>query len=321
MNTKRIVDFRINESAEGFFMVREATVKTGKNGKQYLDVLISDKTGEIAAKKWDIYSDGEDAEVYYRSLKQGDFVKVLGMVSEWNGIKQFTLKVIEPVKASDDFDPADFVKVAPEDAKEMYDFIYESARALTDPKLRALCTKVLEDNREQLQYWPAASRNHHAIMGGLLYHTKRMLQTGKKICEVYDILNSDLVVAGVILHDIQKINEIMSNKYGVSEGYSFEGMMLGHIVLGVRELDKMMDALEFDYETKIMIEHMILSHHYEPEFGSPKKPLFPEAEILHYLDMIDARMYDMEEALEAVDGGEFSERIWSMDNRRIYKKI
>ena len=143
---------------------------------------------------------------------------------------------------------------------------------------------------------------------------------GEGICRVYTILDPDLVTAGVILHDIEKIREIRSNDMGISDGYSMEGMMLGHIVQGVRELDSRMKDLGFSDEKRIMIEHMILSHHYEPEFGSPRKPMFPEAEILHYLDIIDARMFDMEEALDGTKPGEFSDRIWTLDNRKLYKK-
>ena len=111
---------------------------------------------------------------------------------------------------------------------------------------------------------------------------KRMLMNGDGICQVYDILDSDLVATGVILHDMQKLNEIVSNELGMASEYSFEGNMLGHLVMGVRELDKRMTDMGFSREKAVMIEHMILSHHYEPEFGSPKRPMFPEAEVLHF---------------------------------------
>ena len=126
-------------------------------------------------------------------------------------------------------------------------------------------------------------------------------------------------MAGVILHDMEKINEIDSNELGISTGYSFEGRMLGHLVQGVRTIDKLADELDIPREKAVMLEHMIISHHYEPEFGSPKKPLFPEAEMLHYLDMIDAKMFDMQEALEKTEPGQFSERVWTLDNRMLYK--
>lgn len=168
-------------------------------------------------------------------------------------------------------------------------------------------------------YYPAATRNHHAEYGGLLYHVKRMLMTGLRVCEVYQNLNRDLVAAGVILHDIEKLNEIQSNEYGISPGYSFEGQLLGHLVQGVKFLDRTCRELGFSEEKTLMLEHMILSHHYEPEFGSPKKPMFPEAEVLHYLDILDARMFDMEDALRGVEPGTFSDRIWTLDNRKVYK--
>lgn len=168
-------------------------------------------------------------------------------------------------------------------------------------------------------YYPAAQKNHHAQLAGLLYHVKRMLMNGDKMCEVYTKLNADLIAAGVILHDIEKLNEIESNELGISTGYSFEGQMLGHLIQGIKTIDKLAEEVGMPKEQAIMLEHMILSHHYEPEFGSPKKPLFPEAEILHYLDIIDARMFDMEDAVKGVQPGEFSDRVWTLDNRKIYK--
>ena len=147
-----------------------------------------------------------------------------------------------------------------------------------------------------------------------------MIMTAEKVCQVYDKLDRDLLYAGVLLHDMEKLHEINANEWGISDGYSFEGNMLGHIIQGIKVLDKQMKELNFPEEKAIMVEHMILSHHYEPEYGSPRKPLFPEAEMLHYLDMIDARMYDMQEALDATAPGQFSDRVWTLDNRRLYKK-
>ena len=213
----------------------------------------------------------------------------------------------------------DFVKAAPERPEDMYAYIHQVTDGMRDQDLRRLCLRILEENREKLMYYPAASRNHHAEYGGLLYHMKRMLMNGIAVCGVYTQLDQDLVSAGVIVHDMQKINEILSDQNGVSPGYSFEGQMLGHIVMGVRYLDQLAEELELPREKAIMMEHMVLSHHYEPEFGSPKKPLFPEAEVLHYLDILDARMFDMFEALELTEPGDFSDRVWTLDNRRLYK--
>ena len=208
----------------------------------------------------------------------------------------------------------DYIKAAPEDAAEMYDYIYSRAAAFEDKDLRNICVKQLTDNKEKLMYYPAAQKNHHAEMAGLLYHVKRMLMMAERACEVYTNLNRELVMTGVILHDMEKINEIDSNELGISTGYSFEGKMLGHLVQGVRTIDRLAAELDIPREKAVMLEHMILSHHYEPEFGSPKKPLFPEAEMLHYLDMVDAKMFDMQEAVEKTEPGCFQRQ--SVDSRQ-----
>ncbi|MBR3785440.1 MAG: HD domain-containing protein [Firmicutes bacterium] len=309
-------DLKPQTEVTDFFMIKSAGIKVGSNKKQYFDVLLGDKTGEVNSKKWDI----SEAEIpMLQNMKEGDIIKVRALVTDWNGQTQLRIGRIRPSNAEDQLDIADFIKAAPEQSPDMFDFIYQTADNMQDQDLRALCTRLLADNRDRLMYYPAASKNHHAEYGGLLYHVKRMLMTGLAVCDIYPILNRDLVAAGVILHDIEKLNEIQSNEYGVSPGYSFEGQMLGHIIQGIKLLDRITEELNFPREKALMLEHMILSHHYEPEFGSPKKPLFPEAEVLHYLDVLDARMFDMEDALNGVEPGGFSDRIWTLDNRRIYK--
>lgn len=313
-----IADIRTAQEVTDFFMVKSIAVKIGANKKQYLDLVLGDKTGEISGKKWDV-SDEELQSLM--QIKEGEVIKIRANVTEWNGLKQFRVMRIRKRAENDPVDLSDYIKAAPEKPEDMYDYIMEKARNFQDEDLKRLCVKVLEDNREKLMYYPAASKNHHAQLAGLLYHVKRMLMNGERMCQVYTNLNADLVMAGVILHDMEKINEIDSNELGIASGYSFEGQMLGHLIQGVKTLDRLTLELDFPREKAIMLEHMILSHHYEPEFGSPKKPLFPEAEILHYLDIIDARMFDMQDALDKTEPGEFSDRVWTLDNRRLYKPM
>lgn len=311
-----IAGIRTAQEVTDFFMVKSIAVKIGANKKQYLDLMLGDKTGEISGKKWDV----SDEELPALSqIGEGDIVKIKAHVTEWNGLKQFRVTRIRKKADNDPVELGDFIKAAPEKPEDMYAYILETAENFSDEDLKRLCVRVLTDNREKLMYYPAAQKNHHAELAGLLYHIKRMLMSGEKLCQVYDNLNKDLVLAGVILHDMEKINEIESNELGISSGYSFEGQMLGHLIQGVRTLDRLTAELGFPREKAVMLEHMILSHHYEPEFGSPKRPLFPEAEMLHYLDIIDARMFDMQEALEKTEPGEFSDRVWTLDNRKLYK--
>ena len=317
MKDKFIADLETNENIVSFFMIKQIAIKTGSNRKNYLDLTLGDRTGEISAKKWDI-SDEE-----YETLnkyKVGDFIKVAATVTEWNNMKQLRVSKIRMADPSDPWDYSDFIKTAPEPPEEMLSYIRQQAESISDMELRELCLLNLNINEEKLLYYPAASKNHHAERSGLLWHIKRMLMSGIALCDVYTFLDRDWVICGVILHDIEKLTEIESDENGVSPGYSFEGMMLGHIVQGVKVLDKQMRELDFPEEKKIMVEHMILAHHYEPEFGSPKRPLFPEAELLHHLDNVDSKLFDMEDALEKTKAGGFSDRIWTLHNRRLYKR-
>ena len=317
MKDMYIKDLRTGEEITSFFMIKAIAIKTGSNRKAYLDMTLGDNTGEITAKKWNVADEEYDTLSKY---SVGDIIKVRAEVKEWNKLQQLIISRIRYSDPTDALDIRDFIKAAPEEPEVMYDFIMRAIETITDAELRQLCRYNMETNREKLMYWPAASKNHHAERSGLLWHIKRMLASGIALCGVYTNLDPDLVIAGVVLHDIEKLTEINSNEQGVSDGYSFEGLMLGHIVQGVKVLDAQMNAMGFPHEKKIMIEHMILSHHYEPEYGSPKKPLFPEAELLHYLDMLDAKMYDMQEAVEMTAPGEFSQRVWTLDNRRIYRR-
>ena len=311
-----IADLKTGQDFMSYFIVKTVAVKVGSNKKAYLDLLLADKTGEISAKKWDI---ADEEMPGLQRIKEGSVIKVKALVTEWNGMKQLRVSRIRQTSAEDGIVMMDYIKAAPEDAAEMYDYIYSRAAAFEDKDLRNICVKQLTDNKEKLMYYPAAQKNHHAEMAGLLYHVKRMLMMAERACEVYTNLNRELVMTGVILHDMEKINEIDSNELGISTGYSFEGKMLGHLVQGVRTIDRLAAELDIPREKAVMLEHMILSHHYEPEFGSPKKPLFPEAEMLHYLDMVDAKMFDMQEAVEKTEPGCFSDRVWTRDNRNVYR--
>lgn len=311
-----ISDIKINQEFISYFIVKNVAIKVGSNKKAYLDLLLADCTGEISAKKWDI---ADEELPGLEKIKEGSVLKIKALVTEWNGMKQLRVSRIRHTSTEDGIDMTDYIKAAPEKAEDMYEYIYSNAEGFTDKDLRNICLKQLEDNREKLMYYPAAQKNHHAELAGLLYHVKRMLMMAEKACEVYVNLNRELVMAGVILHDMEKINEIESNEMGISSGYSFEGKMLGHLIQGVRTIDRLADELDIPRQKAVMLEHMIISHHYEPEFGSPKKPLFPEAEMLHYLDMIDAKMFDMQEALEKTEPGQFSERIWTLDNRTLFR--
>ena len=301
---------------DDFFILNSAVVRTGSNGKDYIDMQLSDCTGDVSAKKWDAT---EEEIALVNNLKENPIIKVRASVGEWMNRKQLKIKKFRLPMPEENFDFSNFIKTAPEKGIDMYEFIIERIHTMQDKELKSVAETLMIRNKEKLLYYPAASSNHHAEMCGLLYHMKRMLSMGEKACEVYEELRRDWVIAGVVIHDMEKINEILSNEWGISPGYSFEGQLLGHIAQGVKMIDRLSDELGISYEKAVMLEHMILSHHYEPDFGSPKRPMFPEAELLHYLDIFDARIFDMNEALSGVAPGDFSDKVRTLDNRRVYK--
>ncbi len=316
MKVHYIADIVVGTEITDFFLMKQATVRTGANQKQFIDMILSDKTGNINAKKWDASEKEIDA---VEKMEGSTIIKIRANVNEWQGHRQLKISRFREAGEQDGLNYGDFIKTAPESGESMYGEILEEAEKIGDPDLRKIAVAVMERNREELLYYPAASKNHHAEMSGLLWHMKRMLMMGDRACGVYTELDRDWVVTGVIIHDIEKIREIDSNKWGISPGYSFKGVMLGHITQGVVMIEKLAEEFGIDEEKKVMLQHMILTHHYEPEFGSPKRPMFPEAELLHYLDIFDARFYDMQEALQTTEKGDFSEKVWTLENRKIYK--
>jgi 3'-5' exoribonuclease len=299
-----------------FFLVKSLSIRTGSNRKLFLDVVLGDATGEINGKKWDVT---EDEVNVLDQIKEGDLVRVKADVTEWNGLLQLKILRIRKTVKEDKLEMSDYIKTAPEDPARMFDYVLGRAETIGDPDLKGLTLRFLQENREKLLYYPAAMRNHHAELGGLLYHIKRMLMAGEQMCGIYGFLDRDWVLCGVVLHDMEKLNEILSNEWGISPGYTLEGQLLGHLVQGVKAVDRMAAEAGISAEKAVMLEHMILAHHYEPEYGSPRKPMFPEAELLHYLDMLDAKMYDFEDALAGTPSGGFSQRVRTLDGRLLYK--
>lgn len=310
---KTISELKAGEKADGFFLVKNFDVKKTTNGKQYIDIDLVDKTGEINAKLWDYSKDKEDL------IRENPIVKVRGEVLEWNGTKQFKVNIIRAKKADDKVQLAELIPSAPIELDEMLNSVKSYVKKINDSEIRNLTENILKKYENKLYYYPAAKKNHHSYRGGLLYHNLRMLQSGEKLCQVYDFLNTDYVYAGVILHDICKILEMDSDEYGVVSDYSMEGKLLGHIIQGIKEIEIQGEKIGMDREKSVILQHMVLSHHYEPEFGSPKKPMTPEAELLHFLDIMDARMFDFEHSLETVEPGQFTDKIWLLDNRNLYK--
>ena len=302
---------------EDRYLVRNADIRDGNKGKKHLYMTLADSTGDIQAMKWSLTPDEITS---FSRIKAGMIITISGRCNEHQGKLQIVIDNIKGRAKEDTYDRNDFFKAAPESPEAMYEYILDRINSFEDEELKELCLSYYESEKDRLMFYPAAMSNHHAEYAGLLYHVKRMMMMGERACEVYTFLNKDLLLAGVALHDIEKLNELNSDENGVVPEYTFEGKMLGHLVMGVASIDERCNALGIDHEKCVLMQHMALSHHYEPEYGSPKKPLFPEAEMLHYLDMTDAKLFDMEDALRYVKPGEYSDKVFTLDNRKLYKK-
>lgn len=313
MGKRNLVDYKIGETFMAFLLLRKVESKIASNGNKYLDMTLGDCSGEINARFWDCKDEDE------RKYTDNMLVKIKGNVTEWQGKKQIKVERIRPVKKEDDVKISEFIPAAPYSGETMYGELHEYTLKIDEDKLRELVQLIIAESGERLLIFPAATQNHHAIRSGLLYHTLTMLKAGERMMEVYPFLNKDILYAGIILHDMAKQDEIKANELGLASEYTTEGQLLGHIVQGIKKIDRAADTVGLDPEKTILLEHMLLSHHYEPEFGSPKRPMVPEAEMLHYLDVMDTRMYDMQKALNEVENGEFSDKVWVLHNRRLYK--
>ncbi len=310
---KCIQEFAEGDRIQNFFIIKTLEIKINRNNKEYMDLTLGDRTGEVNAKLWDL--NNIDENLYRENM----LIKVRGRIVQWQAQLQLNIERIRPVEDSDGVSIEDFIQSAPYDPQWMYNELLKYLEKIQHTEIYLIVQTILERKKEKLQYFPAAKSNHHSIRGGLLYHILTMLRAGEKMLEVYPHLNHNLLYAGILLHDIAKIDEMDANELGIVNDYRVEGKLLGHIIQGIKEIEQVGRDLGADPEVLMLLEHMVLTHHYEPEFGSPKKPLIPEAELLHYLDTIDARLYDIRTALSNTEEGNFSERVWSLDNRRLYR--
>jgi 3'-5' exoribonuclease len=313
MENKKICQFQKGDTIQGFYLIKSVSLKTTASNSRYVDFTLADRTGEINAKLWD-YSGDKDLE-----FTEGTLIKVRGVITEWQNQLQLKIDRIRRPVEEDGVRLEDFVPTAPHEPEDMLGEIIKAMVGMKNRDLREIVSCILNEKKEKLLYYPAAKSNHHALRSGLLYHITTMLKAAEKIWEIYPFLNRDLLYAGVILHDMAKLEEMDASELGIVSDYTKEGMLLGHIIQGIKLIEEAGRRVGAQEESVLLLQHMILSHHYEPEFGSPKRPMVPEGEVLHYLDILDARMYDMGKHLESVERGSFSEKVWLLHNRKLYR--
>ena len=299
-------------SHEGYCLIKTVEKKLTAKGVPYLDMTLADNSGEINAKLWDYK---ESPSNQFNAL---DFVKVRGTYVPFNDTVQFRVERIRNVIPEDNVAIEDYVPSACLTGQVMLAEIEKTVDSFSDAELKTLVGAVIEKYREKLLYWPAAKNLHHAVRSGLLMHTLSILRLAKGVCSIYRFVNYDLLCAGAILHDIAKIDEMQASSTGIAAEYTVKGNLLGHLVMGAINIDRIGRELGISDETLTLIEHMLISHHGSPEFGAAKMPMFIEAELLSQLDLMDARLYEMHAAVEAVDEGAFTPRQWALENRNLY---
>lgn len=299
--------------AEGFCLIKSVATRTDVKGSDYLDLVLADSEGECVAKLWN-YS-----RVYHGEFAPNDIVKVRGSVQIWKDNEQFKIDRIRLVQPEDGVDMSLLVPCAPFDPKAMYDELYAIAQGFQNEDLKRLVQYLLRENREQLLLFPAGVKLHHATRGGLLHHTLSVVHLAQSIADRYPWLDRELLLAGATLHDIGKLVELDTGALGLAGAYTAKGQLLGHISIGMSMIAQAAEVTMVPPETAMLLEHMLLAHHGTPEYGSPRLPMIPEAEVLSICDLLDSRLYEMRAALDGVAPGGFSERIWALDNRQLYR--
>ena len=298
---------------EGFLLIRSAEKRKDSKGSDYVDMNLTDRTGEINCKIWNWDPEAETPEA-------GQPIKVRGTIQEYNGRLQLRVEKWRLCTEDDPVDMNALVPCAPRRPEDMFKDIEDAIEHFADEDLKKLTRGMLNLAGDRLRWFPAAQRMHHAERSGLLHHTTDMLRLADAMLNIYPWLNRDLLKAGVIIHDLGKIDEMKSDQTGNVTDYTRDGQLLGHLVRGITNLNKVAEETGVTGECLILLEHMLLSHHGESEFGSPKPPMFPEAEALHWIDMMDARMNTMKNAEDKTPPGAFSEKIFSLD-RRVYHPL
>ena len=295
---------------EFYAFVKSCERKSAKNGTFYLDMVLADKDGELVAKLWDFKGD--------ILPEVNSVMKFLGTLQQYNGNDQFIIQKMRPTMESDNINMSDYVKSADYTGNSMLDEVISIVNGFNDAELKSVVLSMLEDNKEQLLFFPAAEKLHHAVTGGLLYHTLSIIRLAECVCGIYPCIDRELLLSGAILHDIAKIREYTVNSAGIVDGHTVEGMLLGHLVMGAEDVGRKCDELNISANTKYLLQHMLISHHGKLEFGAAVRPAFIEAEVLSQLDLFDANMYEMADAVKDVKSGDFTGRLWMLDNRRLY---
>ncbi|MCC7155014.1 MAG: HD domain-containing protein [Bryobacterales bacterium] len=311
MKCPLVADLQPKQQVSAVFLVQNKDVRQKKSGEPYLSLVLCDKSGELDAKMWDNVAEIVD------SFEREDFVRVKGETQLFQHRLQLTIHKLSRADERE-IDLADFLPVSRFDREEMFAELLARVGGMKNPHLRALAGDILRDDKIGPLYKlaPAAKGIHHAWLGGLLEHVLSLCRLAEFMARHYEGIDPDLLLTGIVLHDLGKIHEL---SYERTFSYTEPGQLLGHITIAMRIIgEKMRQMPEFPPRLRVLVEHLVLSHHGALEFGSPKVPLFPEALLLHHLDNLDSKMESMRASIakERVSTGS-----WTAYNAALERSI
>jgi 3'-5' exoribonuclease len=314
-----IRDFQPGMTIENeIFHLVEKDLRSSTNGSLYMSLTLSDRTGSVNARLW------QATEGLYKSLPQDGFVQVKGRTENYKGIIQFIIDAIRPLDDQTPIQAEDFLPMTDQDIDKMYRRVLDILRGIKDKSLLFLIKQFVEDKTlmEKFKKAPAAINMHHAYLGGLLEHTLNVMELAVLLAPRYDEINCDLLITGAFLHDIGKTREL---EWDVSLKYTDQGQLIGHLVMGAMMVEeKAAGVLEdigepFPTDLLKMIQHMIISHHGEYEYGAAKLPMTAEALVLHHLDNLDAKMNMVKQHFNEADAGESWTKYVKSLERKFYR--
>ncbi|MBX4146901.1 phosphohydrolase [Paenibacillus sp. LC231] len=314
---KPINKLSVQDDFVGFYLLKELNMRqtNGTPPKDYFDIILSDASGQISAKYWDVTI--QDKETFLPM----QLVKIRGTVLSYRDQPQVKISRIRKATDEDGVSLTDFVRAAPIRPVDLLHTIKLTMNEITEPQVRSIVQYCVSKVEEKLMHYPAAKTYHHAYFAGLAYHIVRMLEIGDFICKQRPFLNPDLIRAGIILHDIAKPEEMIA-QMGIVTDYSNQGKLIGHIALASNWIVEaaIQNDIALDSEVVLGLQHLVLSHHNLGEWGSPVQPQTAEAVALHHIDLLDAKLQMVEDALDTtLETEPWTPMIRGLDNKAIYR--
>lgn len=308
----QLFDLKNGEEFSMFVLIKAADVRTARNGNPFIAFRFQDKSGAMDGMYWS----ATDKEI--SQFQAGRVAFLQGRRENYQGRPQVKIERLRIAEDGEPNDPTLYVETIGVNQETMEAQLENALFKIQEPNIARVVRKILKSHHEDFYTFPAAKRNHHAVAGGLSYHTVTMVSIAEKLLEIYPQINASLLIGGIILHDIGKTIELSGP---ISTEYTLKGKLMGHIVIMDEMIDRACQEIGIDPEIEpiLLLKHIVLAHHGKLEFGSPVMPQLLEAELIHYIDDMDAKVNMISAVLDQTEKGNFTPQIFPLDRREIYK--